>query len=108
MPVVRTYISLPAGISGMNFRRFLTFTFLGSLPWCFLLAFAGEQLGNHYSSIGRVLNDYSYVIVAAIVVLVGLYIYRHVRQERAYDQKVSSNPANSDNEPTIKSRTIRH
>ena len=37
LPVVRTFISFPAGISGMNFGRFLIYTFLGSLPWCIAL-----------------------------------------------------------------------
>lgn len=41
MPVVRTFISLPAGIARMNFRTFLVFTFLGSLPWCAALGYAG-------------------------------------------------------------------
>ena len=45
LPVVRTYISLPAGIAEMNFGQFILFTLLGSLPWTFALAFVGQQLG---------------------------------------------------------------
>src|SRR5579859_1635650 len=51
LPVVRTYISLPAGIYRMNFLKFCIYTVLGSLPWCFLLAFAGYKLKAQYESL---------------------------------------------------------
>ncbi len=51
MPVVRTFISLPAGIAGMNFKRFLAYTFLGSLPWSLLLTYAGLTLGQNWQAI---------------------------------------------------------
>ncbi len=88
LPIIRTYISLPAGMSRMNVVRFATFTFLGSLPWCFALAYAGEKLGTQFgTSIGKVLHDADYLIGAVIVILVVLYVWRHFRQERAYDQQ---------------------
>jgi membrane protein DedA with SNARE-associated domain len=82
MPVVRTYISLPAGITKMNFGKFCVYTFLGSLPWCLLLAFLGYQLGNHYSQISGPLHYFDVVIVVVVVVLVVLYIWRHIRNDR--------------------------
>src|SRR3989440_5370022 len=51
LPVVRTYISLPAGIAKMPFAQFSIFTVLGSLPWCFVLAFAGYKIGSLQSSL---------------------------------------------------------
>jgi membrane protein DedA with SNARE-associated domain len=84
LPVLRTYISLPAGITRMNQSRFLLYTFLGSLPWSFILAFAGYKLGDHYENIGNFLHKFDYVVIGVLVVLIGLYVYRHIRNERAY------------------------
>lgn len=84
MPIVRTFISLPAGMVRMNFPRFVIFTFIGSLPWCFVLALAGQQLGQHWTDVGNTLRKYEYVVIAVFVILVALYIYRHVREERTH------------------------
>src|SRR3989440_4378244 len=51
LPIIRTYISLPAGIAKMPFAQFSIFTVLGSLPWCFVLAFAGYKIGSLQSSL---------------------------------------------------------
>jgi membrane protein DedA with SNARE-associated domain len=83
IPVVRTFISLPAGMMRMNFPRFVLFTFLGSLPWCFVLALAGQKLGEHWSDVGNVLRKYEIVVIVAVVMLAALYVYRHVRESRA-------------------------
>jgi len=82
LPVVRTYISLPAGITRMPFGRFCVYTFLGSLPWCLLLAFLGYQLGQNYGRISGPLHYLDGVIVVAVVVLVVLYVWRHIRHDR--------------------------
>jgi membrane protein DedA with SNARE-associated domain len=50
MPVVRTFIALPAGIAKMPQLRFHLYTFLGSWPWCFVLAYAGMKLGQAWDS----------------------------------------------------------
>lgn len=82
LPVVRTYISLPAGITRMKFGQFGLYTFLGSLPWCLLLAFLGYQLGNNYDKISGPLHGLDGVIVVLVVVLVVLYVWRHIRNDR--------------------------
>jgi membrane protein DedA with SNARE-associated domain len=82
MPIVRTFISLPAGMMHMNFPRFVIFTFVGSLPWCFVLALAGQKLGQHWSDVGTTLRNYEYVVIVLLIVLVALYIYRHIRESR--------------------------
>jgi len=102
LPVVRTYISLPAGISGMNFPKFLTYTFLGSLPWCFVLAYAGVQLGNNFNKVGTVLHGLDFVIVGVLAVLVALYVVRHFRQERAYDAKLQQNKDVTEKMPRVR------
>lgn len=68
LPVVRTFIALPAGIARMNFTRFNVYTFLGSLPWCWLLAYAGMKLGERWTS----LREYFHRFDAALGVLIVL------------------------------------
>ncbi|MBA2393854.1 MAG: DedA family protein, partial [Ktedonobacteraceae bacterium] len=57
LPVVRTYISLPAGITKMPFAKFCIYTFLGSLPWSFLLAYLGVVLGNNLDRLKPIFNS---------------------------------------------------
>lgn len=80
MPIVRTFISLPAGIARMNFGKFVIYTFLGSLPWCLVLAYVGYSLGARWKDVGSTLHKYDYVVGAAIVLLVALFLYRHLRR----------------------------
>jgi membrane protein DedA with SNARE-associated domain len=86
MPIVRTFISLPAGIARMDFRKFVVYTFLGSLPWCFILAFAGYKLGEHWRDVGSTLHKYDALVVVLFVILVGLFLYHHLRHRRSRDQ----------------------
>ena len=69
LPVIRTYISLPAGIAKMSFVRFCVYSFLGSLPWCCVLAYAGYMLGDQVGNIGSVLHGLDVVILVVLVVL---------------------------------------
>jgi membrane protein DedA with SNARE-associated domain len=82
LPVVRTYISLPAGIYRMNFVKFCVYTLVGSFPWCLLLAFAGYKLGNQFEQLGTYFQGADVVIGVVLVVLVGLYVYRHIKHDR--------------------------
>ena len=83
LPVVRTFISLPAGIAHMNFGRFCLYTLLGAFPWSLGLAWAGMQAGDHWLEVRHVLERADYPIALVIVLAVGLYVYRHVRHLRA-------------------------
>lgn len=82
LPVIRTYISLPAGIAMTPFVKFCIFTFLGSFPWCLLLAYVGTVIGHNLPALGSVFHGFDVVIIAALVVLVVLYIWRHIRNDR--------------------------
>ncbi|GCF07861.1 DedA family protein [Dictyobacter arantiisoli] len=82
LPVVRTYISLPAGMTKMSFSKFCVYSFVGSFPWCLLLAYAGYVLGNNMAVIDPYYKSFEYVIVALVVVLVVLYVWRHIRNDR--------------------------
>ena len=82
LPVVRTYISLPAGIARMNIVKFVIYTFIGSFIWSTGLAYGGYLMGEHWEQLRNVMRPFDPVIIAIIVVLVALYIYRHVRHVR--------------------------
>ena len=82
LPVVRTYISFPAGISEMSFGKFALYTFLGALPWSFLLAYVGTFLGSYAHNLSSIFHGFDVVVIVALVVLVALYIWRHIRNDR--------------------------
>jgi membrane protein DedA with SNARE-associated domain len=79
LPVVRTYISLPAGIARMNIIKFLIYTFTGSFIWSTGLAYGGYLLGEHWEQLRNVMRPFDPVIIAVIIALVAFYIYRHVK-----------------------------
>jgi membrane protein DedA with SNARE-associated domain len=82
LPVVRTYISLPAGISRMSFVKFCLYTFLGSFPWCLLLAYIGTLIGGNLAVLSPFFHTFDIVILVVVVLLVALYIWRHLRNDR--------------------------
>jgi membrane protein DedA with SNARE-associated domain len=81
MPIVRTYISLPAGITKMPLVKFCVFTFLGSFLWCFLLAYVGTVVGNNLAALTPIFRSFEVVIIIALVILLALYIWRHIRND---------------------------
>ncbi len=104
LPVVRTYISLPAGIYRMNFIKFCIYTVLGSLPWCFLLAFAGYKLKAQYENLATYFHGADYVIIGVVVLLVALYVYRHIKHDRAARAAQAARQARQTNRPDDWSR----
>ena len=72
LPVVRTFIALPAGISAMPLVRFHVYTFVGSWPWCFLLAYLGMVLGDKWGSDPRMAAVFHYADYAIAVLIVSL------------------------------------
>lgn len=76
LPVVRTFISLPAGIAEMPFARFVVFTILGSLPWTFSLALAGHAIGAHWRGVAHAFRPVSYVIAALAVAAIAWWLLR--------------------------------
>lgn len=91
LPVVRTFISLPAGIARMNFGRFLVYTAAGSFPWSIALILAGKALGDNWEQVRGVLQKFDYPIIGLVVLAVGWYVYHHVsgalRPSRTASQK---------------------
>ena len=79
LPIVRTFISLPAGVARMDVKKFSPYTVLGSLPWCFGLAYVGVLLGPHWSDLEALFRYLDIVVIAGIIGLVGYLIYHRKR-----------------------------
>jgi len=77
LPVIRTFIAFPAGVARMNFLRFNVYTFLGSLPWCFVLAYAGLKLGERWTILRQYFHRFDTVL--GILIVVGAVWFIHNR-----------------------------
>ncbi|MEO8477532.1 MAG: DedA family protein [Actinomycetota bacterium] len=82
LPVVRTFISLPAGIARMPFLKFTSYTVLGCVPFVFALTLLGHTAGRNWERIQHVLAPVSWTILAALLVLGVIYVARRWRQVR--------------------------
>ena len=82
LPVVRTFISLPAGAARMPFWRFTLFTTLGCIPWIFMLTFVGKQAGDNWTKWKDSLHYVDYAVVALIVIGVAYLVVRSWRRRR--------------------------
>ena len=80
LPIVRTFISVPAGIAHMPLWRFIAFSVLGAIPWVMFLVWGGVVLGDHWVDIKHSLKGLDYGVAAFIVFGVGLFVWRHVRR----------------------------
>ncbi|MCW5692301.1 MAG: DedA family protein [Pseudolabrys sp.] len=79
LPVVRTFISLPAGIAGMSFIKFQVYTFAGSWPWCFGLAYLGLQLGDQWHknpAVQTFFHRFDWLVAFLLTGTAVLYVYR--------------------------------
>src|ERR671925_2131916 len=76
LPIVRTFISLPAGVAKMPFWRFSVLTLAGCVPWVFALSFAGQQAGESWESWEDSLHYVDYAVVAAIVAGIAYLLIR--------------------------------
>jgi membrane protein DedA with SNARE-associated domain len=79
LPVIRTFISLPAGVARMPFWRFTIFTMLGCIPWIFMLTFIGKQVGQNWEQWKDSLHYVDYAVVVMIVLGVAYLIVRRRR-----------------------------
>ena len=82
LPVVRTFISFPAGIAKMNIRKFSLYTFLGAFVWSALLAYAGIKLGSNWELIRQKMHNFDLFIGIVVVILIVWYIARHIKHSR--------------------------
>ena len=83
VPVLNTFISLPAGVVRMPFWRFTIFTVLGCLPWTFALAWLGFQLGDRWETVEQALQPFSWAIAGLCVIAAAWYVRRRWTKVRA-------------------------
>ncbi len=83
LPIVRTFISLPAGIAKTNLTAFSILTLIGSLFWSALLAWLGYKLGENWTAIEPIFRQLQYVIIALFVLGVIVYIWSHLRRRES-------------------------
>lgn len=83
LPVVRTFISLPAGIARMPFGRFCLFTFVGALPWCWLLAYVGVKMGERWADLRQYFHQFDILIGLALAAALAWFVWSHWPKRRA-------------------------
>ncbi len=82
IPVVRSLVSFGAGLGRMPVLKFTVYTFLGSLPFTFLLVFVGVQLGANWEAVGAVLKQFEYLILGILVLMVLAFLWIRVIRPR--------------------------
>lgn len=82
IPVIRTFISFPAGVAKVNFKEFVFFSFLGSFIWSLFLGYIGLKLGQNWEKLHAYAHGVDYIIGGLLVLAVIWYIYRHMRLAR--------------------------
>ncbi len=88
LPVIRTFIAFPAGVARMDRVRFHVYTFIGSVPWCLMLAYAGQQLGirllDEHSPLKSFMHKFDALIGATIVLAAAYFVWSRVKVYRQY------------------------
>jgi membrane protein DedA with SNARE-associated domain len=79
LPIIRTFISLPAGVARMPFWRFTVLTTLGCIPWVFMLTYIGKQVGDRWEDWKDKLHYVDYLVAALIVVGIVYLVIRRIR-----------------------------
>ncbi len=83
LPVIRTFIAFPAGVARMDMKRFVGYTFAGSLPWCLGLAYVGMKLGERWPTLKGYFHKFDLLIGALIVAGIVWYVRRHLKNREA-------------------------
>ncbi len=77
LPVIRTFISLPAGIARRHFGKFCFYSFVGSFPWCLFLAYIGLKMGERWPEMRHYFHKFDIVIGAVILIAIVAWLYLH-------------------------------
>lgn len=82
LPVVRTFISLPAGFAHVNLKQFLFYTFLGSLPWTALILFAGMKLGESWKYLLEIGHEASIAFIVVFFIIIFLWYFKKKKRAK--------------------------
>jgi membrane protein DedA with SNARE-associated domain len=88
LPIVRTFISFPAGVVRTRFWTFVVFTFVGSFLWCAALGLGGYMFGENWEDLRAVMRPFDIPIAVIIVGAAAYYIYRHIQHFRGQELTV--------------------
>jgi membrane protein DedA with SNARE-associated domain len=92
LPVIRTFISLPAGIAGMAPVRFGVYTTIGCIPWTAALATAGFAVGANWESIVSAFHGPTYIIAAVVLLVLVVTVWRYLRRRPAWESQPGEEP----------------
>jgi len=84
LPIIRTFISLPAGISRMDVKKFTLFAFFGTFIWTYPLTYAGKIMGDNWNTLGKYFHKFDIAIVTIFLVLGFYYVYHKAKKHHAY------------------------
>lgn len=84
LPVIRTFISLPAGISKMDVRKFSLFAFLGTFIWTVPLGYVGVKLGENWELLGEYFRQFDYLVAIAVVLVGVWYVWHKINRHKRY------------------------
>ncbi|TSC94438.1 MAG: hypothetical protein Athens101428_295 [Candidatus Berkelbacteria bacterium Athens1014_28] len=87
LPAIRTFISLPAGISKMDVKKFILYSTIGVIPFSILLTSAGVKLKDNWSALEPYFHKFNLLIVGLLVLAVIWYIWRHIKNSKIKMQK---------------------
>ncbi len=82
IPAVRTFVSFPAGMYKMDFKKFLLYTGIGSLGWSWILTYLGVLLGGKWQDIGKVMDRFNIVLLIAVIAIIVWWLWRHIARHR--------------------------
>ncbi|MGA2666754.1 MAG: DedA family protein [Patescibacteria group bacterium] len=82
LPIIRTFISFPAGIARMDFRKFVVYSFLGSIPWTLALVYFGFRLGADWINLRTYFHRFDDLILALIVLGIVWWVWRHLKSTK--------------------------
>lgn len=100
LPVVRTFISLPAGIAHMNLFRFTFFTFVGSFLWSWVLAVAGYYLGENWQEVRALMRPFDIPIIIILFILFAGFVWHRLRSPKRVAEQRSPQTAGEGEQPT--------
>jgi membrane protein DedA with SNARE-associated domain len=90
LPAIRTFIAFPAGVARMNLKKFVIYTFAGSLPWCIGLAYVGQRLGEKWDkdpTLKTLFHRFDFIIGIVLVLAVAWWVWRHIKHLRQDKEK---------------------
>lgn len=80
LPVIRTFISLPAGIAKLDLKKFITYSLIGMVPWNFILIYLGYKLGPQFKTlIEPIYKRFEYLVILGVLLAILFFVYKYFR-----------------------------